>query len=87
MQANRHLQRKAPRKTRGFAWARIVDAELGVVTYRLSRSDEQRVLHTDMRTFRIDTHRSDIARAVWAMRIRLRDKVDEIVLRQLGVTA
>ena len=83
----RHWNRKPPRKTRRFSWARVPNTELGIVDYRLMRGDEVGALHHEMRTFRVDTARSDIARLVWAMRIRLRERVDEICFRQLGVTA
>lgn len=85
-QAARHLSRKPPRKTRGFSWARIPHDDLGVVDYRLTRGDAIGALHHAMRTFRVDTSRSEIARLVWAMRIRLRDAVDDLTLQQLGVT-
>lgn len=85
--APRHWQRKAPRKTRGFSWARIPNLDLGVVDYRLTRGDETKALHHECRSFRVDTPRAEIARVLWWMRIRLREKVDAIVLQQLGVTA
>lgn len=79
----RHLQRRPPRKTRGFAWARLVDDE-GVV-YRLTRADESGRLHMEQRGFSKACERAVIARVVCTARNRLRDTVDEIVLRQLGL--
>lgn len=84
-QARRHLQRKPPRKTRGFAWARVPENDHGIVTYRLSRGDARNVLHYEQRSFDTMACRSDIARSLWIARIHLRDRVDELSLRQLGV--
>lgn len=46
-----------------------------------------RLGEAEISAFRIDTTRREIARIVWLMRTRLRDTVDEISLRQLGVPA
>lgn len=82
-QAPRHLQRKPPRKTRGFAWARLVDDQ--GVTYRLTRGDERGRLYAEQRAFSKECDRAMIARVVCTARHRLRDTVDEVVLRQLGI--
>lgn len=82
---HRHLQRKSPRKTRGFAWARVPENDHGIVTYRLTRGDARNVLHYEQRSFDATACRSDIARSLWLARIRLRDRVDELSLQQLGV--
>ncbi len=83
----RQWHRKAPRKDGVFSWSVIYHVDIGMLDYRLFRRDVFGALHSEMRTFRVDTARSDIARLVWAMRIRLRERVDEICFRQLGVTA
>lgn len=83
MTTARHLSRRAPRKTRGFAWARI--AGEAVVTYRLTRGDMRGQLHMEQRQFPVTCQRAVIARVVNAARHRLRDTVDDVCLRQLGV--
>lgn len=85
-QPRRHWQRKQPRKTRGFSWARMPSDGLGVIEYRLFRYDLANVPHIERRAFRFDTSRKDMAAALAYMRNRLRDKVDAIILHQLGVT-
>lgn len=83
----RHWRRKRPRATRGFSWARIPHEDMGTIDYRMVRGDANGALHHEMRTFRVDTPRSEIARLVNVMRHRLRDRVDAITLQQLGVEA
>lgn len=82
-QAGRHMARKAPRKTRGFAWGRLSGDE--VVVYRLTRGDVHGRLFLEQRAFSLGCERSVIARVVNAARHRLRDTVDDVILRQLGV--
>lgn len=79
----RHLVRKTPRKTRGFSWSRLPDDQ--AVTYRLTRADVRGRLYAEQRRFPRDCSRGVIARVVLNARHRLRDTVDEISLRQLGV--
>lgn len=79
----RHMVRRAPKKTRGFAWTRIVSDHS--VTYRLTRGDANGCLHAEQRMFAAESDRRDIARAINAARHRLRDTVDELSLQQLGV--
>lgn len=83
-QAGRHLGRKAPRKTRGFAWGRLAGESW--VAYNLTRGDVGGRLYLERRTFPIDTDRRVIAHVVNKARHRLRDTVDDVILRQLGVT-
>lgn len=87
IQPARHMRRKAPRKTRGFSWARLPDAGRELVTWRLHRGDATGRLYSEMRTFPASHQRPAIARALRAARHQLRDRVDEISLRQLGVEA
>lgn len=83
----RHLRRKAPRKTRGFAWARLHDEQRGRVTWRLTRGDVAGKLYLEARTFHADELRSCIAHELRLARNRLRDTVDKVSLQQLGVEA
>ncbi len=85
MTAMRHLQRKPPRKTRGFSWARVPHDDLGALEYRLFRGDANGVVHVIADLFFAGRTRGEIAKRVWQMRIRLRDRVDELTLQQLGV--
>ena len=62
----RHFQRKAPRKTRGFAWARVPDRHGDLVTYRLSRGDARNALHCEQQTFTVRAPRDYIAAALWS---------------------
>lgn len=82
--AARHLSRKPPRKTRGFSWARLVDDH--GVTYRLTRGDVRGRLYAEQRLFGKTCERSVIASVIRSARRRLLDTVDEISLKQLGVT-
>lgn len=85
--AGAHLRRKAPRKTRGFAWARIPNDDRGFVTWRLTRRDVEGKLYCVDAVHSKGTPRGKIARDLWRQRQVFRDTVDDVSLRQLGVLA
>lgn len=80
------IQRKLPSHRGCFSYARIPQ-EGGGVIYRLYRRDLNRVLHAELLPFHPDCSRRQIARYLRQARHRLRDRVDEIDLRIMGVSA
>ncbi|MGV1119197.1 hypothetical protein [Xanthomonas translucens] len=83
---NRHLSRRTPQSNGGFSWGRLQPGE-HTVTYRLFRRDLTGELHCSLHTFHIATPRRSIANDLRRARHKLRDKVDEIDLAAMGVTA
>lgn len=81
---HRHFEGRGPRGHLGFSWARF--KLHGRITYRLFRRDVHGKLYIEARSFDYRTPRSEIAADVRKMRIEFRDRVDAIVLEQLGVT-
>jgi hypothetical protein len=79
----RHHVGRGPRGHLGFSWARF--KLQGGVTYRLFRRDVHGKLYGVSETFDFHTERTHIAAAVRRMRNSFRDRVDAIVLQQLGV--
>lgn len=75
---------RAPRGHWGFSWGRFpMDGES--TEYRLFRRDLSGRLHTSRKRYLPGQPRDEIAASLWAARIELRERVDAIVLRQLGV--
>lgn len=78
---------RAPRKQGGFSWGRF-PVEGGGVRYRLFRRESvSKQLHMEQRTFHPFTPRAAIARELWQMRIRLREAVDALDFKAMGVIA
>lgn len=76
--------RKLPSHRGAFSFARI-PVQGGGVIYRLFRRDMHRVLHCEMRNFHPDYPRQSAARDLNESRHRLRNLVDGIDLKFLGV--
>lgn len=82
---NRHLARRPPQRNGGFSWGRV-PRQAGV-SYRLFRRDHSGALHVSLLEFDAATPRRSIANDLRRARHKLRDKVDEIDLAAMGVTA
>lgn len=82
----RLLVRKLPTHRGAFSYARIPTAGGGVI-YRLFRRDQRYILHAELLPFHPDCDRRTIARVLSEARHRLRNQVDDIDLRIMGVTA
>jgi hypothetical protein len=86
---SRHLRGRAPKKTAGFCWGRVVRD--GTVTYRLFRRDQRGALHYFIRTWsaeeiaRAENIREIIAIETHRARHALRDQVDTVDLELMGV--
>ncbi len=78
-----HLRGRTPKKTAGFSWGRVVTD--GAVAYRLFRRDQRGALHWFLRTFE-GTDRAAMADELKRARRLLRDQVDEVDLKFMGVT-
>lgn len=76
---------RAPRGHMGFSWGRYPLAHDIGVEYRLFRRDLTGRLHMVGRRFLPGQPRKEIAVSLWHARITLRERVDAIILRQLGV--
>lgn len=88
---HRHLTKRVPRG-RGFAWGRFPSVDhLGNcvgVQYRLFRRDHRGITHMEPITFYRACDRATIAQQVRQACHRLRNKVDEIDLREkYGIAA
>jgi hypothetical protein len=77
--------RKLPQHRGVFSYARI-PMDGGGTVYRLFRRDMKRVLHCEMRVFHPDYPRASRARELNAARHQLRNLVDDIDLKLLGVS-
>jgi hypothetical protein len=78
---------KRPRAMGKFSYGRVPSLT-GGVTYRLFRRDDKGALHVEMKRFEPDHfERADIAPILKAMRHALRDRVDELDLKFMGVEA
>jgi hypothetical protein len=76
---------KRPTGRGSFSWGRVPSLT-GGVTYRLFRRDVKGALHVEMKRFDPEHHeRHDIARELIVMRRRLRETVDALDLKFLGV--
>ena len=81
---SRHIERRAPKETLGFAWGRFPTVDGSAITWRLYRRDHRRALHMHAETFFAQEDRAVIARHLRARR-HLRDQVDEIDLVAMGL--
>ncbi|HFF6004421.1 hypothetical protein [Stenotrophomonas maltophilia] len=84
---NRHIARRAPKETLGFAWGRFPTVDGSAITWRLYRRDHRRAVHMHAMTFFAHDDRAVIAGHLRRARHYLRDKVDDIDLVALGVAA
>lgn len=83
----KEFRHKRPNPSTRFSWG-CVPSLAGGVTYRLFRRDMKGALHVEMRRFEPDhVERHDVARKLNAMRHSLRDRVDELDLKFMGVEA
>lgn len=80
-----HAAHHRPKQTAPFSWTRIPETH-GVVLFRLYRRDMRGVLHYELHRFPITTPRAEIACSLLQARKRLREFVDEIDLKIMGVT-
>lgn len=81
------MTRRSPKKQHGFSWGRFPMGESGIVAYRLFRRDIRGVVHMLAVDFRAGMARAELARRLRVARHALRDQVDEIDLRTMGVAA
>jgi hypothetical protein len=81
----RHAQDRAPRGHMGFSWARFMLGHRDRVTYRLFRRSIEGRVWMEARTFHIVEPRADVAAELWRMRIRLREQVDAVDFKTLGL--
>ncbi|HEL2957027.1 TPA: hypothetical protein UL931_000222 [Stenotrophomonas maltophilia] len=84
---SRHIARRAPKETLGFAWGRFPTADGSAVTWRLHRRDHLRALQMHVETFFAHEDRAVIAGRLRRARRYRREKVDDIDLVELGVAA
>lgn len=82
----RPVTRKLPAHRGGFSYSRIPVAG-GSVVYRLFRRDQRNALHCEQRVFHPDYPRAAMARDLNRARHKLRNVVDEVDLKFMGVTA
>lgn len=83
----KEFRHKRPNPHSRFSWGRVPSLA-GGVTYRLFRRDVKGALHVEMKRFEPGHfERSDIAPVLNAMRHALRDRVDELDLKFMGVEA
>lgn len=81
----RHLTRRMPGKRNRFCWVRIPQ-DSGGVLYRLYRRGMDSKVFAVVHAFPEGSPRAGIAGVVNRLRHRLREHVDEIDLRAMGVT-
>jgi len=84
---NRQLIPRQPGKSSRFSWGRLFDPDRRILVYRLFRRDLTGKVNLGLATFSDFESRLTIARVVRGARNMLRNKVDEIDLRYLGVDA
>lgn len=84
---SRHIERRAPKETQGFAWGRFPTVDGSAITWRLYRRDHRRALHMHVLTFFAHDDRAVIAASLRRARRCLRDKVDNIDLVAMGGAA
>lgn len=84
---SRHIARRAPKETLGFAWGRFPTNDGSAITWRLYRRDHCRALHMHVLTFFAHEDRAVIAGHLRRARRYLRDKVDDIDLVAMGLVA
>lgn len=79
--------RRAPTRNGGFSWGRLPVGDTGVVAYRLFRRDHGGALHTSILHFYPRDQRREVALALRQACHSLRDRVDEIDLVAMEVSA
>lgn len=84
---SRHVARRAPKRKRGLCWGRTPNDDGTVVTWQLFRRDHRGALHMSSLQFTYAEPRAYIAQRLRNARRKLRDRVDEIDLAAMGVTA
>ncbi|MGV6491337.1 hypothetical protein ACTUVK_000500 [Stenotrophomonas rhizophila] len=84
---SRPITRRAPTRNGGFSWGRFPMGDTGIVAYRLFRRDQSGTVHFQGFTAQPYHTRAEIAVGLRAACHRLRDRVDEIDLVELGVAA
>ena len=80
----RAITRKLPQHRGVFSYSRIPMIG-GSVVYRLFRRDQRGALHCEMRNFHPGYPRQSMARDLNRARHALRDQVDEVDLKLMGV--
>ncbi len=80
----RNHQPRQPKKMAGFSWGRSVSS-VGLVTWRLFRRDQRGALHWMQLTPHHSWCRREIATELNRARHALRDQVDDVDLRLMGV--
>ena len=76
---------KQPKKTRGFSWRRGYSADSHVTGWRLYRWDCHGKLHGQEFYAMPEASREEAARLLRAACHQLREEVDDVELRALGV--
>lgn len=84
---SRPVTRRAPTRNGGFSWGRFPVGDTGAVAYRLFRRDHRGALHTSILNFYPRDHRCEVALALRQACHHLRDRVDEIDLAAMEVSA
>lgn len=84
---SRPVTRRAQKKNGGFSWGRFPMGDTGITAYRLFRRDLTGAVHIENLHFYPQDQRRAVALALRAACHRLRDRVDEIDLATMGVTA
>ncbi|RFF46218.1 hypothetical protein [Xanthomonas campestris] len=83
----RHHTRRAPKRNGGFSWGRFPTSDGAFVTWRMFRRDHSSSLHMHALTFTGEDDAAYVAKQLRRARRQLRDRVDEIDLAAMGVTA
>ncbi len=81
---SRHIARRAPKETLGFAWGRFPTTDGSAVTWRLYRRDHRRALHMHVLTFFAHDDRAVIAGHLRRARRYLREILAEARLEARG---
>ncbi|MCD0280510.1 hypothetical protein JWH04_16490 [Xanthomonas melonis] len=81
------LTRRAPKRNGGFSWGRFPTSDGAFITWRMFRRDHSSALHMHALTFTGTDDAAYVAKQLRRARRQLRDRVDEIDLAALGVTA
>lgn len=84
---SRPITRRAPKRNGGFSWGRFPMGDTGITAYGLFRRDLTGAVRIENLHFYPQDQRCAVALALRAACHRLRDRVDEIDLATMGVTA
>ena len=84
---SRHFTRRAPKRNEGLSWGRFPTDDGSAATYRLFRRDHTGRLHFEARTFLSSDSPLYIASHLRRMKRELRNRVDGIDLKAMGVAA